>query len=232
MLGLGLGTRGLQAAASAAVGQGLVLGADYRGTRMAGASGAARDTGGRPGLAAASRAGCRATAAGAGSAQASSTGHEAHLTGGRRARRNGPGGPITSPYRDRRDIRTQLSVGMQEDDDRTTASMENISPHQGAPGREVWIKENPTLQAGFPHERHTLRKGDRATGNSRAAYQRDSYTQRPVKRADEGSKPRRRLAVPVRQIYTESGNSGKWGRRQEVSRRALNGVAGAAGPAL
>ena len=35
MLGLGLGTRGLQATASAAVGQGLVLGADYRGTRQA-----------------------------------------------------------------------------------------------------------------------------------------------------------------------------------------------------
>ena len=90
--------------------------------------------------------------------------------------------------------------------------------------------KDPTLQAGSP-ARHTLRKGDKRKGSSRAAYQRGSYTQRPVKRADEDSKLRRRLAVPVRQIYTESGNSGKWGRRQEVWWRALNGVAGAAGPA-
>ena len=46
VLGLGLG---LQAAASATAGQGLVLGADYRGTRGTGAGGAAHDTRGRPG---------------------------------------------------------------------------------------------------------------------------------------------------------------------------------------
>ena len=48
MLGLGLGTRELQATASAAVGQSLVPGADYRGTRRTGVGGAAHDAGGRP----------------------------------------------------------------------------------------------------------------------------------------------------------------------------------------
>ena len=76
----------------------------------------------------------------------------------------------------------------------------------------------------------TSEKADNAGGVAIHSGQSSQQVKKGSK-ADEGSKPRRRLAVPVRQIYTESGNSGKRGRRQEDWRRAPNGVAGAAGPA-